>query len=157
MDELDIKDIELLFGKLVLLKEEGSEPDSENPTKAESTETTSAIKEKPERIVPKLCLLAPEELIPQLQSNESNFFKIIINLGISHVTEALASFDDSMLEGQEKISVNLWCIGLNEKLVAGLKERADKVLVTPNPEVEMSKEEKFALFNPIKEFAPNLK
>jgi hypothetical protein len=151
VDELQANDIKLLFKKLVLLEEtqEKTPVKKEQPEDIQESQTT-------EKAIEPFAVIAPSDIIYQLKSPESNFRKIIVSLQLEHLTDALLAMED-LRESSQKEWDSLWVIGLSGEDHEVLEKRCRKILLSKNPEQEMSKEEKMELYNPLKAFADNLK
>ncbi len=149
-------DTDLLFKQLVIL------PNDRVDTKAEETDRIPAIVKAETIEIPSpnktienkktpFAIFTPASLAPTLLALDSNFNKIIISQKIPHIGTSIVSnfILDESIHSYECI----WTIGLSPKEEQTLLQLKHKnILLSPNVETLVSKEEKLAMFTPLMEF-----
>lgn len=149
-------DTDLLFKQLVIL------PSDRVDTKAEETEIIPAIvkadtieitntSETVENKKRPFALFTPASLASTLLALDSNFNKIIISQKIPTIGNSIVS--DFNLDESVHSYECIWTIGLSPKEEQTLLQLKHKnILLSPNVETLVSKEEKRAMFTPLMAF-----
>ncbi|MBT8326161.1 MAG: hypothetical protein KJP21_00475 [Bacteroidia bacterium] len=177
MFKLNSDDIALLYDKLVILPSDKNEETESKNEKAQSeseipiTEITTQNQEdkeqpqsskvnleednseKPQKeIIHPFIVLTTSSIKDNLTDEASNFRKIIQALKIGHVIKYIQSVESIDLSVQKYKCI--WCIGLPVDAESKLKAmQYENILFSPNMETLKNKEEKIAMFSPLKDFA----
>ena len=167
MTDLNDLDVELLFKKLVILKEDKNaeqevvEADVEQtvtqavepPTKEAPAE---ALQEVIEQQIPAKSLIYPKALKAELFANNSNLSKIANALNLQFLLESAYALEDiKSLETLNTCS-HIWFIGLEKPDILGSLNSEIKTLSSPNMERLTTKEEKLQMYEPLKKFAAEI-
>ena len=161
MDSLDQTDIELLFESIVVLPQDSSkktaptdhEIKQKKPREYEAKTTITKVDEpqattkKPSKIT---VILTTPKLKEDYMADGSSFLKILNALKISSAKKLL----DTEITIDDLINYScVWCIGLPPEVESKiLKTNHPNILLSPDILNLKTKEEKMAMYNPLKEF-----
>jgi len=151
MDSLDQIDVELLFKSIVVLPQDSSRKTA--PTDHE------AKQKKPKEYEPEITITKPSKITvilttPKLKEDYmvdgSSFLKILDALNINSAKKLL----DTEITINDLINYTcVWCVGLPpEEESKILKIDHPNILLSPDILNLKTKEEKMAMYNPLKEF-----
>ena len=145
-DEIDVKNTDSKLGESTPTAEPTSTPTPvESPAKTVVSEPVKPIVSHPFVIVTNTSL---KEILSQ---DSSNFKKIINSLKIGNAAKYLQPINSLDLQAADYDCI--WCIGLGPEEEATVKSlKHSNVLFSPNMETLATKEEKLAMFNPLKDF-----
>ena len=161
MDSLDQTDIELLFESIVVLPQDSSKKTA--PTDHEikqkklkeyeakititKVDEPQATTKKPSKIT---VILTTPKLKEDYMADGSSFLKILNALKISSAKKLL----DTEITIDDLINYScVWCIGLPPEVESKiLKTNHPNILLSPDILNLKTKEEKMAMYNPLKEF-----
>lgn len=143
----DLHDVSLLFGRLVVLPGDAKSEASEVNITPTDIDTTNNKQDRPQQH-PFIVLTTPE-LAPALRSESSNFSKTIEALDIRQTAKYVVSHEGDIILTQYE---SIWCIGLSDDDAQHIMAAHPNVLVSPNIENLKTKEEKLAMWNPLKTF-----
>ena len=161
MESFDQEDIGLLFKSVVILPQDSSKKEQKSGVekKIDEAESYNDKSSKSEVSEPLKTLSTPNqscvilttlELKENFMSNGSSFQKIIEALGISPAKKYLTT--DLSLEKLKDYKC-VWCLGLPHDMEAKiLKIKHPNLLLSPSILDLKTKEEKMAMYSPLKEF-----
>ncbi|MDC0579788.1 hypothetical protein OAP11_03395 [Bacteroidia bacterium] len=161
MDSLDPIDIELLFKTLVVLPQET--PKKVKELKEESLNvypkiSSSVVNPKEPKStynhsIPFVLITSPELKALYVQK-ESSFIKILEALSVPHIINSMIT-DPSIIKEVSTYSC-VWCIGLSPELEDEIrKTNHPNLLISPDIITLSTKEEKIAMYTPLKKFIAN--
>lgn len=161
MDSLDQTDVELLFKSIVVLPQDSSRKTAQTDHEAKQkkpkeykAKTTKTKVDEPEITTtkpPKITIiLTTPKLKEDYMVDGSSFLKILDALKISSAKKLL----DTEITIDDLINYScVWCIGLPPEVESKiLKTNHPNILLSPDILNLKTKEEKMAMYNPLKEF-----
>ena len=161
MDSFDHIDIELLFKSVVILPQDstkkeqklGVEKELDEPQSYNDKSSTSEVSE-PQNTLSTLTqsctILTTKELVENFIAEGSSFQKILEALNISTAKKHLTT--DVGLDKLKEYKC-VWCLGLPHDMEAKiLKINHPNLILSPNILDLKTKEEKMAMYTPLKEF-----
>ena len=161
MDSLDHIDIELLFKSVVILPQDSSKKEQKAGVEKELNEprsyndksSTSEVSEPQNTLstpTQSCAILTTKELIDNFTAEGSSFQKILEALSISPAKKHLTT--NVNLDKLKEYKC-VWCLGLPHEMEAKiLKIKHPNLLLSPNILDLKTKEEKMAMYTPLKEF-----
>ena len=151
MDSLDQIDVELLFKSIVVLPQDSSRKTAPTDHEAKTTKTKVDEPEititKPSKIT---VILTTPKLKEDYMVDGSSFLKILDALNINSAKKLL----DTEITINDLINYTcVWCVGLPPEVESKiLKIDHPNILMSPDILNLKTKEEKMALYKPLKEF-----
>lgn len=161
MDSFDLTDVELLFKSIVVLPQDSSKKTAsthheikQKKPKEYEAETTKTKVDEPEIISTKPSKITAILTTPKLKDNYladgSSFLKILDALEINSAKKLLVT--EITIDDLTNYSC-LWCVGLDPEVESKiLKINHPNILLSPDILNLKNKEEKIAMYNPLKEF-----
>lgn len=131
-------------------------PVKEEVKAEEEAPIPSPPKKQLEKIHHSSIVICDAAILQDLTQDQSNFTKIIESLNISHMAQQIVSSNELQRGLNLEPVKAIWTIGLNQEDKALLNNLRAKILHTGNPETMQTKEEKIALFTPLKAFSKSL-
>ena len=158
MDSFDQTDIDLLFKSIVILPQDSSKKvdatkAGKKPKKYETQSIENKVEEpevKPSNPVKTIAIITNSELKENYLTQGSSFLKILEALEISSAKNKLIT--DVHLDDLINYTC-IWCVGLDPEIESKiLKINHPNILLSPNILDLKTKEEKIAMYGPLKAF-----